>query len=61
MLYAVKLIAVNKSFASFVRGLLFWLPIEGKPVRALSLVVAFFFGLFALTASIVIRVIPGPG
>ena len=37
-------------FSAAVRGLLFWLPFQDKPVRAMATVLGCFFVLFALTA-----------
>jgi len=61
ILLMIKLLARHRAFSEFVRGAMFWLPFEDRPLRAISSVVAIFTGLFALSVSLVISVLPAAG
>jgi hypothetical protein len=50
----IKMMIVNKRFSMIVRGLLFWLPFETKPLRAVSTVFAIFTGMFSIMVSLVV-------
>lgn len=48
----INMMSSHPGFSKFIRGVLFFLPFESKPIRAVSSIFAIFSGLFTLIASV---------
>lgn len=55
----IRMLAANPGFAKVLRSLLFWFPVEQKPLRAVALVFALFVGFFSLMASLLLSPVSG--
>ena len=49
-----KLMLLSPGFARAIQAIFFWLPFEGKPLRAIAVVFSVFAALFALTFALLL-------
>ncbi|MEP1446353.1 MAG: hypothetical protein ABJK37_09615 [Paraglaciecola sp.] len=53
----INLMRTNPNLSRIIRQILFWLPFEAKPLRAISIVFSLFMGLFLLILSLIFSLI----
>ncbi len=53
----INIMAANPGFSRNIRSILFWLPFESKPLRAIGSIFAIFIGMFALLTSTFLTIV----